>query len=83
MDELTADDIAARRIWITLDGPKPFSDPLGDMIPSTTSLETPDSPQQARYRHRSKAQRIRRQLEALATLTRNLPLLSALRQSHP
>lgn len=83
MDELTADDIAARRIYLTLAGPKPFSDPLGEMIPSTTSTETPDSPQHARHRRRYHAGRIRRQLEALAQMTGNTRLLAALRQSHP
>lgn len=83
MDGLTRDDIAARRIYRTLAGPKPFSDPLGDLIPSTTSPETPDSPQHARHRRRSRASRIRRQLQALAQMTGNQRLLAALRQSHP
>lgn len=77
-DSLTADDIAAHRIYLTMAGPCPPSNVLGRLIPSTTSLEAADSPDAARYRKHRQRLRVRRQLELLALLTHNKSLSLAL-----
>ncbi len=83
MDDVTSDDIAARRIHRTLAGPKPYSDPLGRLIAPTIPPEPADSPDSAKYRRRQARLRVRRSLELLALLTHNDRLAAALAHSHP
>ncbi len=65
---ITADDLAAHRIYHTLSGPRPYLNPLARLIRSSyAALADKYSPEQLHAMRRSKGQRARRQHEWLAS----------------